>query len=99
MPAICPSRSAPGALLMSTSKARCTCGGPWRETHTPSSLRGALVATKASPMRTASPVGSRSSSGLMALPAGVPNNDRLSAMASRKPAAVKRCASTPGLSW
>jgi hypothetical protein len=38
-------------------------------------------------MRCVSPVGSRSSSGLMALPAGVPSSDRASAMASRRPSA------------
>jgi predicted exporter len=36
--------------------------------------------------------------GLTSCPAGVPSSERLSAMPSRKPAAVKRCASTAGLS-
>ena len=41
-------------------------------------------------MRCVSPVGSRSSSGLTALPAGVPSSDRVSSIASRRPAALKR---------
>ena len=95
MAACCASRSAPGALLIATSSAR----WPWREDHTPSSLRGALPGISASAMRTVSPVGSRSRIGLMALPAGVPSSDKVSPIASRSPVALKRCASTAGLSW
>ena len=89
------SRSAPGALLTVTSKAR----SPWREDHTPSTLRGALLGIRPSAMRTVSPVGSRSSSGLMAPPAGVPSRLSVSSMPSRSPAALKRWALTAGLRW
>jgi hypothetical protein len=89
------SRSAPGARTVATSKAR----PPWREAQTPSSLRGELLGISPSAMRTVSPVGSRSSSGLTAPPAGVPSSDKVSLMPSRRPSAVKRWAVTAGLSW
>jgi hypothetical protein len=69
---------------------------PARDAQTPSSLRGALLGIRPSAMRTVSPVGSRSSSGLMALPAGVPSSDSDSLMPPRRPSAVKRWASRRG---
>ena len=90
----CASRSAPGARTVISSSAR----GCWRDTQTPCSLRGALAGISASAMRCVSPVGSRSSSGLTALPAGVPSSDSVSSIASRKPCGVKRSALTAGLS-
>ncbi len=81
--------------MVSSSKAR----GAVRATHTPSSLRGALAGISDSAMRCISPVGSRSSSGLTALPAGVPRSDSVSSIASRSPATLKRSGVTAGLSW
>ena len=49
-------------------------------------------------MRTVSPVGSRNRIGLSSEPAGVPSSETVSSIASRRPAALKRAASTAGLS-
>ena len=94
----CASRSAPAALLMATSNARGCCAASSRDTHTPCSLRGALLGISASPMRSVSPVGSRSKIGFTAWPAGVPSRASDSCSPWRNPWAVKRCASTAGLS-
>ena len=88
------SRSAPSARVVATRIARAAL----RETHTPPSLRGPDPLFMASNRRTDSPVGSRNSTGLMSAPAGVPSSARLSAMPSRRPSLVKRCALTLGLS-
>ena len=80
----CASRSAPAARVVASSSAR----GAVRATHTPCSLLGMLGAMSDSAMRCVSPVGSRASSGLSALPAGVPSSESVSSMASRRPAAV-----------
>ena len=90
----CASRSEPSARVMATSTARAAV----RDTHTPASLRGACVGSIDSAMRTVSPVGSRQINGLMLTPAGVPSSAVVSSMAARKPATVKRSASTAGLS-
>ena len=89
-----PSRSPPAARVPASSIAR----GALRDTHTPASLRGELLGNSISTMRWVSPVGSRSSSGLVALPAGVPSSDSVSSIASRRPAALKRSGVTDGLS-
>ncbi len=85
MASACASRSLPAAWVLASMTAR----GASRAAHTPSSLFGAVAGISASAMRADSPVGSRSSSGLKALPAGVPSSDSVSSTASRKPAAVK----------
>jgi hypothetical protein len=56
---------------------------PSRATHTPCSVRGERAGISDSAMRCVSPLGSRSSSGLTALPAGVPSSEVDSAIASR----------------
>ena len=95
MAAAAPSMSAPVALMVAISNAR----GASRATHTPCAVLGERDGISDSAMRCVSPLGSRSSRGRMALPAGVPSSEVASAMASRRPSAVKRCASTAGLSW
>ena len=89
-----PLRSAPSARVLMTSTAR----GATRETQTPFSTFGARAGSSASAMRIVSPVGSRNSTGLISDPAGVPSNARLSSIAARSPSALKRAASTAGLS-
>jgi hypothetical protein len=95
MATACASRSPPAARVVEIMSAR----GAVRDIHTPSSLRGALAGTSSMAMRCVSPVGSRSSKGLIALPAGVPSIDSVSLMASRSPSAVNWPGVTPGDSW
>ena len=90
----CASRSAPSARVVAISTARVAS----RETHTPPALRGAVTGSIASAMRAVSPVGSRSSTGFNIAPAGVPSSAVVSSIAVRRPSAVKRAASTAGLS-
>ena len=89
-----PSRSPPSARVVITSTAR----GALRETQTPCSLFGDWAGVSASAMRTVSPVGSRNRIGLTSAPAGVPSRASVSSIAARRPAALKRAASTAGLS-
>ena len=88
-----PSMSAPSAAVVATSTAR----GAWRETQTPCSILGARAGVSASAMRSVSPVGSRKRIGLSSEPAGVPSSETVASIASRRPAALKRSASTAGL--
>ena len=89
-----PSRSPPSARTVASITAR----SAWRDTHTPPSRRGALLPPIVSSRRIDSPVGSRHRVCLTRAPAGVPSSARLSAMPSRKPSLLKRCAFTAGLS-
>jgi hypothetical protein len=90
-----PSRSAPSATVVATSTAR----GALRETQTPWSTRGARAGVSASAMRSVSPVGSRKRIGFSSEPAGVPSSEIVVSIASRRPATLKRAASTAGLNW
>ncbi|MCY1310829.1 hypothetical protein D9M68_470290 [compost metagenome] len=95
MATACASRSPPAARVVAIMSAR----GASRDIQTPASLRGALAGTSSIAMRWVSPVGSLSSKGLIAFPAGVPSIDRVSTMASRNPSAVNCPGITPDESW